>query len=77
LQTVSVYVNGTLRDRLVLTPAWAVYRVSLPAAVFRSGRNTLTFEYSHAAVPARAFSGSSDTRTLAVAFDYVALTPAR
>jgi hypothetical protein len=76
-QTVTVSVNGVLRERLVLKPEWAVYRVSLPATAFRSGRNVLTFEYGHTVVPARDFSRSTDTRMLAVAFDYLALTPGR
>jgi hypothetical protein len=74
-QSVRVSVNGAFHGRFVLEPAWTVYRLSLPAAAFRSGRNTLTFEYSHPIVPARVFAGSSDARLLAVAFDYLSLTP--
>jgi hypothetical protein len=76
-QTVSLDVNGTLRAKLVLEPEWAVYRVTLPATSFRSGRNTLTFRYGYALAPASVIPGSSDERTLAVAFDALELTPAQ
>lgn len=77
LQTVSLEVNGTFRAKLVLDPEWAVYRVTLPATSFRSGLNTLTFRYGYAIVPASVIPGTSDERTLAVAFDTLELKPAR
>ena len=76
-QTVNLDVNGTPRAQLVLQPDWAVYRVTLPASSFRSGRNTLMFRYGYTAVPSRVLPGSSDERTLAVAFDALELTPTR
>jgi hypothetical protein len=74
-QTVTISVNGAFRGTLVLEPDWAVYRVPLPAASFRSGLNTLTFTYGYAIVPARVIPGNPDTRTLAVAFDSLVLAP--
>lgn len=74
-QTVTIDVNGIARASLVLTPDWGTYRVPLAAASFRSGLNTLTFRYRYTRSPADVFPGSLDARTLAVAFDYLALGP--
>jgi hypothetical protein len=76
-QTVDVYVNGAVADRLTLEPGWAQYRLTLPARLFRTGLNAVTFRYGYAIAPARVIPGSTDTRALAVAFDYVALRRAR
>jgi hypothetical protein len=76
-QTVGISVNGTFRSTLVLEPDWTVYRVPLPATSFRSGLNTLTFTYGYAVAPANVIPGYADTRTLAAAFDSLALTPAQ
>lgn len=76
-QTLSIDVNGVPKAKLVLEPGWAVYRVALPAASFRTGLNTLTFKYGYAVTPARVVAGSSDQRLLAVAFDTLELEPAR
>jgi hypothetical protein len=76
-QVVSVYVNGTLQGRLTLEPRWGQYRVRVPARVFRAGLNRVTFTYGRAVAPAKVIPGSSDSRKLAVAFDYVALRRAR
>jgi hypothetical protein len=76
-QTVAVYVNGALHERLTLERGWTQYELKLPANVFRAGLNTVTFKYGYAVSLARVSPGSSDTRTLAVAFDYVALRQAR
>jgi hypothetical protein len=35
----------------------------------------VTFRYGYAIAPASVIPGSSDTRTLAVAFDYLVLAP--
>jgi hypothetical protein len=74
-QTVSIDVNGAPRVTLVLDPEWAVYRIPLRASSFRNGLNTVTFRYGYAIAPASMIPGSSDTRTLAVAFDYLVLAP--
>ena len=74
-QTVSIDVNGARRITLVLDPEWAVYRIPVRASSFRSGLNTVTFRYGYAIAPASVIPGNADTRTLAVAFDYLALTP--
>jgi hypothetical protein len=74
-QRVGLYVNGEFRTTFVLDPEWKVYRTLLRASAFRPGLNTITFRYAYAVAPSRVHAGSSDTRTLAVAFDYLALTP--
>jgi hypothetical protein len=76
-QTVAVYVNGTPHGRLALGPEWAQYELTLPASLFRPGLNEVTFRYGYTVAPAKVIPGNIDTRTLAVAFDYVALRRAR
>jgi hypothetical protein len=76
-QSLRVDVNGARQGMLTLTSGWAIYRLSLPAAAFRRGLNTLTFQASHAASPARVVPGNEDARRLAVAFDSLTLGPAR
>ena len=76
-QTVAVYVNGTPHRRLALEPEWAQYELTLPASLFRRGLNEVTFRYGYAIAPAKVIPGNIDTRTLAVAYDYVALRRAR
>jgi hypothetical protein len=76
-QTVAVHVNGTPHGRLTLEPEWAQYELALPASLFRPGLNEVTFRYGYAIAPTKVIPGSADTRTLAVAFDYVALRRAR
>jgi hypothetical protein len=76
-QTVAVHVNGTLHGLLTLEPEWAQYELTLPARLFRPGLNAVTFRYGYAIAPTKVIPGSADTRTLAVAFDYVALRRAR
>ena len=72
-QIVSVYVNGILQERLTLEGRWRQYQMRLPAGDLRAGLNVISFKYSHVAQPAKVLPGSSDSRRLAVAFDYVAL----
>jgi hypothetical protein len=76
-QTVAVYVNGTAHGRLALEPEWAQYELPLPASLFRPGLNEVTFRYGYAIAPTKVMPGNTDTRILAVGFDYVALRRAR
>jgi hypothetical protein len=76
-QTLRIDVNGRAHDTLALDPDWRVYRVAIPAASFRRGRNTITFRYGYTVRPAAVVPGSVDTRTLAVAFDYLRIGPPR
>lgn len=76
-QTVAVYVNGALHERLTLARGWTQYKLKLPASLFRTGLNQVTFKYGYAIEPAKVIPGSVDTRRLAVAFDYVALRRAQ
>ncbi len=76
-QTVTVYVNGTPHGPFTLEPEWAQYELTLPASLFRPGLNEVSFRYGYAIAPAKVVPGNTDTRALAVAFDYVALRRAR
>jgi len=76
-QTVGVYVNGILQDRLTLEPRWRQYQVRVTGGVLRAGLNRVTFKYGRVAEPAKVIPGSTDGRRLAVAFDYVAVRRAQ
>lgn len=74
-QTLAVDVNGAFHDRVTLERGWGVYRLRLPSRALRSGLNRLTFTYGYAKAPVDVIPGNADTRSLAVAFDWVALRP--
>ena len=69
----AVYLNGTFHDRLTLERGWAQYLVRVPAHRLPAGLNEVTFKYGYVREPAKVLPGSTDTRRLAVAFDYVVL----
>ena len=73
LQTVKLYVNGEFFSQIPLaTKDWQSYTVHLPQAYLTAGINTFRFVYGYTDSPSRVVPGSDDSRTLAVAFDYVA-----
>jgi hypothetical protein len=76
-QSISVYLNGAFQEELRLKEGWHMEQVKLPASLFVKGLNNLTFKYRYTARPAQVAPGSADTRSLAVAFDEVRLSPDR
>jgi arylsulfatase len=72
-QTVHVVVNGAALGDLALQPDPAEYAVPVPAAALRPGRNDLLLRYGYARRPVDVDAASPDVRTLAVAWDWIAL----
>jgi hypothetical protein len=70
-QVVQIFVNGALLGALELEGGWHTYQLDLPPSSLRLGVNSIGFRYGYTASPAQAIPGSTDTRRLAVAFDYL------
>jgi hypothetical protein len=70
-QTVSVFVNTRAAGTVTLSPGWGLYGVFAPADTWQEHDNVITLDFAYTFVPAEREPGSTDTRTLAVAFDYV------
>ena len=71
-QHLRVVVNGALAGTLSLTPSWSEPSVSVPAHFWRDGENEVTLEFDHAIAPA-SVEASPDRRTLAAAFEWIAI----
>jgi len=72
-QFVKVFLNGELLSELELEEGWHTYSLDLPHSYLRHGVNSIRFLYRYTASPAKVIPGSTDSRRLAVAFDYLAL----
>lgn len=72
-QQVSLFINGYFVEKVVLTEGWNNYQIKLPRNQIVDGIDELVFKYSYAVSP-KEFSTNQDTRTLAVAFDYIKLS---
>ncbi len=74
-QTVSVRVNGQAIGSVELVAGrFQNYVLPIPGEVVTLGDNLISFSFSATGIPAGADSTARDTRTLAAAFDYVAMT---
>jgi hypothetical protein len=74
-QELRVYVNDRHLQDFVLDGQWQTFSLQLPAACLSPGINTFRFVYGYAVSAADVLPGSSDPRTLAVAFDYIRFRP--
>jgi len=74
-QTTTVLVNGAKIDSVVLRPGPAVYSMMTPKAVWKSGRNDVTFQFTYAEAPKDRIPGATDTRTLSAGFDWIEILP--
>jgi hypothetical protein len=72
-QLVKIFLNGKLLGELELEEGWHTYSLDLPHSYLRHGVNSIRFLYRYTASPAKVIPGSTDSRRLAVAFDYLAL----
>jgi len=73
-QTVNVFLNGKLLDTLsLLKKEFSVCKIKIPANVIRTGVNHLNFSYGYTGRPSELIPESTDTRDLAVAFNYLSL----
>ncbi len=70
-QLVEVEVNGVAAGAVELEVDIGRYTVPLPAGMLRFGRNLVTFRFAYTASPQD--HGGRDSRSLAVAFDFIAL----
>jgi hypothetical protein len=68
-QSITVEANGREIDSVVMRTGWNEYTVKIPASYLNVGKNQLSFIYKIAKPPAG--GGGTDTRSLAVAFDWL------
>ena len=74
-QTTAVSLNSTQVGVVTLVPGpFAVYSLPLPSGTLATGDNVVTFDFAYARSPVTPSSPTGDSRTLAAAFDYVAIT---
>jgi hypothetical protein len=76
-QTVTIFVNGSRVDSVALADGARVYSFATPEALWKAGPNEVRFEFAYAEAPKDRVPGSSDQRTLSVAFDWLELVPSR
>jgi hypothetical protein len=75
-QGIKVYVNERFIGELeVEAGGWRSYALRVPYIYLTAGVNAFRFVYRCAAVPAQVLPESTDLRSLAVAFDFIALHP--
>jgi hypothetical protein len=72
-QLVKIFLNGKLLGELELEEGWHTYSLDLPHSYLRHGVNSIRFLPRYIASPVKVIPGSTDSRRLAVAFDYLAL----
>ena len=70
-QRIRVSLNGTDLGAIDARPAPHSYSLPIPERTLAVGENTVSFLFSYAEAP---HTGSSDTRTLAAAFDFVSIS---
>lgn len=75
VQTISLAVNGTEICQVTLEPEHKEYEIVLPRQALRIGKNHIDFRFAYAQAPKDVILGSTDVRSLAVAWDYVRLSP--
>jgi hypothetical protein len=71
-QKITIAVNGRAIGTVELADGWHEYRLPVAAAGFIDGINQIRLTFDHLASPAQVL-GSSDTRTLAAAVDWLRL----
>jgi hypothetical protein len=72
-QTLRISVNDAIVANVTLAPEWRDYAVMAPAARWRDGLNTLTFDFARATSPSSLDPRSGDTRPLAASFDRITI----
>ena len=75
-QGIKVYVNERFLGEIEMKAVdWQNYALHVPQSYLTPGVNAFRFVYRYAASLAQVLPGSSDPRTLAVAFDFIAFHP--
>jgi hypothetical protein len=72
-QSMTVRLNGHRLGVRAISSATTVVSLQAKGSSWRSGGNLLSFDFTYAAAPSERVEGSSDRRTLSVAFDWVEL----
>jgi hypothetical protein len=76
-QTLTVQINGrTVGGPLTLADEWGEYTINIPNGELRPGLDEIVCTASEAAAPVEVLPGSTDTRRLSVAVDWVRLEAA-
>jgi len=71
-QKATIFVNGTLIDEIDLKGSqWFDYNVHIPSSALIHGLNLVSFAFAYSNSPASTLPGSSDSRKLSAAFDYI------
>jgi hypothetical protein len=75
-QKMKIYVNERfLGEIIVEAGVWRTYALRVPHVYLTTGRNEFRFAYQYAAAPAQVLPGSTDPRSLSVAFDSIEFRP--
>jgi hypothetical protein len=75
-QGIKVYVNERFLGEIEVEAAgWRSYALRVPQIYLTPDVNVFRFVYRYAASPAQVLPESADSRTLAVAFDFIAFRP--
>lgn len=73
-QTVQVLLNGRPLAEIVMTAGWSEYAVEAPGSLWNGAVNLLELRFGHAVAPASVDPAAADRRTLAAAFEWIAVT---
>lgn len=74
-QVLTLFVNDNRVGALTISPEPTEYSLSTPWSVWKEDENVVRFRFSRADPPALRLPGSTDTRRLAAAFDWVRIRP--
>jgi hypothetical protein len=75
-QQMKIYVNERFFSAIDLEAGgWHSYVLRVPHTHLTTGLNAFRFVYRYASSPAKVLPGSTDLRSLAVAFDFIAFRP--
>ena len=74
---VDLRVNGEPVGAVTVKDRFALYAIAVPPGKLREGENLLELAYGRTAEPRALMAGSSDSRELAVRYDWLELTPGR
>jgi hypothetical protein len=75
-QSLKVFVNGKQASNFQMSDSLQQYHVFVPGDFWRSGINEIRFDYGYTAIPQK-ISASTDTRELAVFFDWISASVRR
>jgi hypothetical protein len=75
-QAIKIYLNRRFLQEVPLyANGWQTFTLTLPRAYLQAGINEVSFAYRYMVTPAKVFAHEGDSRTLAVAYDFIAFRP--